>query len=140
MAWSGRRQVPDSGRPGRARGERHGRGRGRWQWPGGHSRVLGSAAGLPGLSPAVPQAVRGTLPRPTLIPGSAAASSRAQVFAGERTELRLRSGAATRMKATSSARWQALQVTRSEEHTSELQSLMRNSYDVFCLKTNKKNK
>src|SRR3546814_19926836 len=100
MAWSGRRQVPDSGRPGRARGERHGRGRGRWQWPGGHSRVLGSAAGLPGLSPAVPQAVRGTLPRPTLIPGSAAASSRAQVFAGERTELRLRSGAATRMKAT----------------------------------------
>src|SRR3546814_4969177 len=25
-------------------------------------------------------------------------------------------------------------VTRSEEHTSELQSLMRNSYDVFCLK------
>src|SRR3546814_4779840 len=29
---------------------------------------------------------------------------------------------------------------RSEEHTSELQSLMRNSYAVFCLKTkNKKN-
>src|SRR3546814_7471136 len=25
-------------------------------------------------------------------------------------------------------------VMRSEEHTSELQSLMRNSYDVFCLK------
>src|SRR3546814_18992897 len=72
--------------------------------------VLGSAAGLPGLSPAVPQAVRGTLPRPTLIPGSAAASSRAQVFAGERTELRLRSGAATRSKATPSAPWQALQV------------------------------
>src|SRR3546814_1532248 len=33
-------------------------------------------------------------------------------------------------------------VTRSEEHTSELQSLMRNSYAVFCLKqqiTNKSN-
>src|SRR3546814_9827352 len=30
---------------------------------------------------------------------------------------------------------------RSEEHTSELQSLMRNSYDVFCLKKKtKKNK
>src|SRR3546814_970809 len=29
--------------------------------------------------------------------------------------------------------------TRSEEHTSELQSLMRNSYAVFCLKK-KKNK
>src|SRR3546814_4331249 len=27
--------------------------------------------------------------------------------------------------------------TRSEEHTSELQSLMRNSYAVFCLKTKK---
>src|SRR3546814_2839813 len=29
---------------------------------------------------------------------------------------------------------------RSEEHTSELQSLMRNSYAVFCLKTKNKNK
>src|SRR3546814_2208643 len=28
--------------------------------------------------------------------------------------------------------------TRSEEHTSELQSLMRTSYDVFCLKKKKK--
>src|SRR3546814_9801285 len=27
---------------------------------------------------------------------------------------------------------------RSEEHTSELQSLMRNTYDVFCLKKKKK--
>src|SRR3546814_7940838 len=27
--------------------------------------------------------------------------------------------------------------SRSEEHTSELQSLMRNSYDVFCLKKKK---
>src|SRR3546814_2366929 len=27
--------------------------------------------------------------------------------------------------------------SRSEEHTSELQSLMRNSYDVFCLKKQK---
>src|SRR3546814_1210397 len=32
----------------------------------------------------------------------------------------------------------AILVNRSEEHTSELQSLMRNSYAVFCLK--KKNK
>src|SRR3546814_3853070 len=32
---------------------------------------------------------------------------------------------------------QALTATRSEEHTSELQSLMRNSYAVFCL--NEKN-
>src|SRR3546814_6676123 len=31
-----------------------------------------------------------------------------------------------------------LWVNRSEEHTSELQSLMRNSYAVFCLTKNKK--
>src|SRR3546814_9222654 len=31
----------------------------------------------------------------------------------------------------------ARQVLRSEEHTSELQSLMRNSYAVFCLKKQK---
>src|SRR3546814_1087097 len=30
-----------------------------------------------------------------------------------------------------------LNPSRSEEHTSELQSLMRNSYAVFCLKKNK---
>src|SRR3546814_10798880 len=30
--------------------------------------------------------------------------------------------------------------SRSEEHTSEIQSLMRISYDVFCLKKNKKKK
>src|SRR3546814_1908762 len=30
--------------------------------------------------------------------------------------------------------------SRSEEHTSELQSLMRSSYAVFCLKNNKKTK
>src|SRR3546814_3982938 len=29
-------------------------------------------------------------------------------------------------------------ISRSEEHTSELQSLMRNSYAVFCLKKKKK--
>src|SRR3546814_10871016 len=31
----------------------------------------------------------------------------------------------------------SLSMTRSEEHTSELQSLMRSSYAVFCLKKNK---
>src|SRR3546814_5188952 len=30
------------------------------------------------------------------------------------------------------------EILRSEEHTSELQSLMRNSYSVFCLKKQKK--
>src|SRR3546814_4188488 len=35
--------------------------------------------------------------------------------------------------------WQPDQDGRSEEHTSELQSLMRTSYAVFCLKKKKKN-
>src|SRR3546814_5654038 len=35
--------------------------------------------------------------------------------------------------------WQRM-IARSEEHTSELQSLMRNSYAVFCLKKNNTNK
>src|SRR3546814_7375832 len=35
---------------------------------------------------------------------------------------------------------QTLASLRSEEHTSELQSLMRNSYAVFCLKKKKKTK
>src|SRR3546814_5348248 len=34
--------------------------------------------------------------------------------------------------------WRPLGPTRSEEHTSELQSLMRISYAVFCLKKKKK--
>src|SRR3546814_8566865 len=36
-----------------------------------------------------------------------------------------------------SIRQQSIQVVRSEEHTSELQSLMRISYAVFCLKKKK---
>src|SRR3546814_10292357 len=44
---------------------------------------------------------------------------------------------ASSAKARPSARWSAvskLSARRSEEHTSELQSLMRISYAVFCLK------
>src|SRR3546814_7626871 len=37
------------------------------------------------------------------------------------------------------AKWREITWIRSEEHTTELQSLMRISYDVFCLKK-KKNK
>src|SRR3546814_7722632 len=36
--------------------------------------------------------------------------------------------------------WRAMRKQRSEEHTSELQSLMRISYDVFCLTKKKNNK
>src|SRR3546814_5632288 len=35
-------------------------------------------------------------------------------------------------------REETIKLLRSEEHTSELQSLMRNSYAVFCLKKKKK--
>src|SRR3546814_6050164 len=45
-----------------------------------------------------------------------------------------RAGMASRAEAVTRARW------RSEEHTSELQSLMRNSYAVFCWKKKKYNK
>src|SRR3546814_2938736 len=37
-------------------------------------------------------------------------------------------------------RWLRTSPERSEEHTSELQSLMRISYAVFCLQKNKKNR
>src|SRR3546814_2033070 len=42
--------------------------------------------------------------------------------------------------ATITAAISAIGLGRSEEHTSELQSLMRISYAVFCLKKNKKKK
>src|SRR3546814_9620566 len=42
-----------------------------------------------------------------------------------------------RPRPRASARWRP---GRSEEHTSELQSLMRNSYAVFCLKKKKHKK
>src|SRR3546814_1225593 len=46
--------------------------------------------------------------------------------------------AAARLKIGKTALYKALEATRSEEHTSELQSLMRISYAVFCLKKKKK--
>src|SRR3546814_6188343 len=44
-----------------------------------------------------------------------------------------------RRSRSSRSRNAATGLTRSEEHTSELQSLMRISYAVFCLKKNKQN-
>src|SRR3546814_6542771 len=60
---------------------------------------------------------------------SSSATSRAAPTFGTKRQSIAFNGSAIR----SSSRW-----TRSEEHTSELQSLMRISYAVFCLK--KKNK
>src|SRR3546814_4576948 len=64
--------------------------------------------------------------------------------AGERaTVTETRDRLATRNSSASPAtvcpRVTLRETTRSEEHTSELQSLMRNSYAVFCLKTKKNN-
>src|SRR3546814_6551519 len=58
-------------------------------------------------------------------------------FVGEVERFVARDGAAPPMFAPFRLRGMALQnrvVVRSEEHTSELQSLMRLSYAVFCLK------
>src|SRR3546814_6766783 len=46
-------------------------------------------------------------------------------------------GAGRRDAAGAARRWRCLRHPRSEEHTSELQSLMRISYAVFCLKKKK---
>src|SRR3546814_1680484 len=47
-------------------------------------------------------------------------------------------GAADALRGTADQCVASTQIQRSEEHTSELQSLMRISYAVFCLKINNK--
>src|SRR3546814_1200718 len=59
-----------------------------------------------------------------------AAGRRAVAPAGEVARVARRRALAPRVGRTAAG--------RSEEHTSELQSLMRNSYAVFCLKTKQK--
>src|SRR3546814_16124704 len=66
-------------------------------------------------------------PYTTLFRSSSPASSRTAVASGC-------SRRASSVTAVSSCGWSS---RRSEEHTSELQSLMRISYAVFCLKKNK---
>src|SRR3546814_4587723 len=56
---------------------------------------------------------------------------RRPVVFSRRTDFRVHSDAKTRFK------WKRVDLLRSEEHTSELQSLMRISYSVFCLKKKK---
>src|SRR3546814_8309979 len=48
-------------------------------------------------------------------------------------------GRATRLSPIFPEKWPMSNANRSEEHTSKLQSLMRNSSAVFCLKKQKKN-
>src|SRR3546814_9238489 len=58
-------------------------------------------------------------------------------MSGMRSSIALTSRSWVNTSARSRTRWRVL---RSEEHTSELQSLMRISYAVFCLKKKKKQK
>src|SRR3546814_3867933 len=66
------------------------------------------------------------------------ATDRLQAEADARSARTQRQGHADRDRRADYRRRLGLSPPRSEEHTSELQSLMRNSYAVFCLK--KKNK
>src|SRR3546814_6866894 len=76
---------------------------------------------------------RACLARPRRVPAPrAAAPSRRGRHAGNRDDRRI--GARQRPL---QARDRRAAGTRSEEHTSELQSLMRTSYAVFCLKKKK---
>src|SRR3546814_6620695 len=73
-------------------------------------------------------AVRQADPARHVCSQEAAGACQALVFEGEAKRTRLAVRCAGRLLIA----WQ-----RSEEHTSELQSLMRNSYAVFCLKKKK---
>src|SRR3546814_3764559 len=70
-----------------------------------------------------------------------AEASTASTTAGTSTATKAGATVWAKKYSTSSISWVASvirsPVRRSEEHTSELQSLMRNSYAVFCLKTTK---
>src|SRR3546814_2072874 len=69
----------------------------------------------------------------TVYPGVVACLEALQA-AGKRTIILSNSGT---LRAASMERLARLGIPRSEEHTSELQSLMRTSYAVFCLKKKK---
>src|SRR3546814_5182560 len=83
------------------------------------------------------------VPRGDAVPGSIAgmvgASGRDDMEDARLGEEELRQGAGKIRSAIADQLEQAL-LARSEEHTSELQSLMRISYAVFCLKKKKHNR
>src|SRR3546814_5003073 len=85
-----------------------------------------------------PDRLDGPLNRLLLLGVSArtvAAPLRDRLFAGEPDQGKL----AAALKALDCEEGLVLATCRSEEHTSELQSLMRISYAVFCLKKKTKN-
>src|SRR3546814_8369137 len=79
-------------------------------------------------------ALRAEFPNPNsaLLPGQFV---RARIFAGNRADGVLIPQRAVKLAADAASVMVLDAKNRSEEHTSELQSLMRTSYAVFCLKT-----
>src|SRR3546814_6097444 len=74
--------------------------------------------------------------------GASASLSRSFTISAPRKKLHYRSqpcNTNTRSSKTLFVKFLDNMIGRSEEHTSELQSLMRISYAVFCLKKKKKN-
>src|SRR3546814_3765463 len=77
--------------------------------------------------------ILGTSVRPFAPPNAVPRQLRPVTSWKGRVEISLPASATT-MMLVPQPRWQASSAWRSEEHTSELQSLMRISYAVFCLK------
>src|SRR3546814_6277080 len=78
----------------------------------------------------------GSLKPEQLLPQGTSQQESAQHYAADEFKVTLH-GETYHIKLSGSGRSDAAQrpyFVRSEEHTSELQSLMRNSYAVFCLK------
>src|SRR3546814_6484487 len=92
---------------------------------------------MPYLASTCANAMSDTQARPKP-PPSTAPSQIAMTTCGAPSTLRNMVPNARLMTATASSSPGAGALMRSEEHTSELQSLMRISYAVFCLKKNKK--
>src|SRR3546814_8431785 len=72
----------------------------------------------------------------TLFPYTTLFRSLEVAFDSVARSTRHKSGVAMRFPRVAHIRWDKPAIERSEEHTSELQSLMRISYAVFCLKKN----
>src|SRR3546814_2804355 len=93
-----------------------------------------------GEAPAGPAPAQAYPPIPAVPVSSGLGGARGNITRGARTsdERALRRGAGRYVSASGGGRAAASRMpNRSEEHTSELQSLMRNSYAVFCLKKKK---
>src|SRR3546814_7597466 len=77
----------------------------------------------------------------TLFPYTTLFRSNADLLIGDDVDLNVIAGALTDNRGNANLAGSATEnpVVRSEEHTSELQSLMRISYAVFCLKKNTSN-